>query len=83
LTTNKILCIKDYNEELWFSFKNGNTYEISYKDVHVCIYDDDRHCLRYNKYSFFGEDTVQEYFITLKELRKQKLEKLNGKMVNK
>ena len=79
MTTNKILCIKDYNEEVSFiKFKKDNTYKITYEGDHVQIYDDKGRC-----YSFFGEDTVKEYFITLKELRELKLKKLNGNLVNK
>lgn len=84
MITKKILCIKDYEDvDFMTSFKKGNTYKIVYEGVHACIYDALNTPLRFNKYSFFGEDTVHEFFITHKELRKQKLEKLNGNLVNK
>ena len=80
---DKLICIKDiYNLLNNPLFVKGNTYKVlSIIDNEDIILD---HILYANEYGDFTENFVNKNFINLKELRKQKLLKIeNGIDINK
>lgn len=78
---DKLVCIKNVNNILGYPlFIKGNIYEILdvSKDDDSCDYTIN-HILHGNEYGDFSSDFVNIYFKSLKQLRKEKLEKINDK----
>ncbi len=68
----KYFCIKNYKFDSTGSYLKGNYYEFI-NDTFLWKYD-------YTHYIFFPTTTFDAHFISFKEIRKQKLEKLNEKI---
>lgn len=78
IKVGQAFCIKDYRE-LWVcDFFKGRTYNVVEIDSFtIAIVDNEGKTLKFNKWSPFNEYTIPNYFVSLKEHRKLKLEKLN------
>lgn len=72
-----VYCIKDYRELYVCNFFKEKTYNvINSNDFTLSIVDNEGKTLRFNKNSPFNKYTVSNYFISLKEHRKIKLQKI-------
>jgi len=78
--TIKVYCIKDYSNRTCSFYKN-NYYKVQIqKNVlsDVRIFDDLNRGLYFYFPSIYNTSIINEHFITEKELRKLKLDKLNS-----
>jgi hypothetical protein len=79
----KVYCINTYTKEHIFvdsfTFIKGKYYDIIYtNDNYIHIFDDDNNLLKYVAGSIFDTEISHRYFMTTKQLRKEKLKKLNN-----
>lgn len=74
----KVYCIKDYEEvNMTFFIKNKTYNVINVNDFSFSIIgENDKPSLSFNKYSPFNKYILSNHFVSLKELRKLKLEKI-------
>ena len=76
----QVYCIEDYSVNYKFNFYKGYYYKVivkkaKYSDVR--IYDDYDNALSFYLTSDFNAYFIKNHFLTEKELRKEKLKKLN------
>ena len=75
----KVLCIESISENGYFNFNKGTYYTVNYTykvegQSFDCYAVEDEN--EFNQH--FSEDIFRSYFITLKELRKLKLERIGN-----